>query len=125
MNGLYKEWILLKEVEKNATENRRKIEDELIKQLHVPETIDETLHYEREGFDIKVVGRLNRKVDTEKLQELAAQAGLSEHLSSLFRWSCEINSAVWKASDDALTKPLLGAITTKPARPSFTITFKE
>ena len=125
MSDLYEDWVFFKIVEREAIEKRREIEDELIKQLHVPETIDETMHFEREGYDIKVVGRLNRKVDTEKLQELAAQHGLSEHLSSLFRWSCEINSAIWKASDDALTKPLLGAITTKPARPSFSITLKE
>jgi hypothetical protein len=33
--------------------------------------------------------------------------------------------AVWKAADEAITKPLAAAITAKPGRPSFTITRKE
>ena len=48
------------------------------------------------------------------MQELAAEFGLTEHLASLFRWKPEINMAVWKATDEAITKPLAAAITAKP-----------
>jgi hypothetical protein len=65
---------------------------------------------------------MNRKVDADKLQELAAEHGLSEHLGSLFRWSADINAAAWKAAAPTITAPLLGAITTTPGRPSFSIT---
>jgi hypothetical protein len=68
---------------------------------------------------------MNRKVDADRLQELAIAAGLTEHLPSLFRWSADVNAAVWKAADQRITSPLLGAITTTPGRPSFTITRKE
>jgi hypothetical protein len=29
--------------------------------------------------------------------------------------------AIWKAADERITRPLAGAITAKPGRPSFTI----
>ena len=69
----------------------------------------------------EVVGRIDRKVDADKVQELAAEHGLTDHLSTLFRWKPEINMAIWKAADESITKPLAAAITAKPGRPSFTI----
>lgn len=120
---LSQEWLELKELEKQATENRRKVEDKLLSLLSIPETLDGTENFELEsGYKVKIVGRMVRKVDADKLQELAAEHGLSEHLSSLFRWSADINSAVWKATSESITNPLLDAITTKAGRPSFTIT---
>jgi hypothetical protein len=74
-----------------------------------------------EGFKVKVVGRIDRKVDADKVQELAAEFGLTDHLATLFRWKPEINMAIWKATDESITRPLAAAITAKPGRPSFTI----
>ena len=120
---LSQEWLELKEAEKQATERRRLVEDKLLSLLCIPETLDGTENFELEsGYKVKVIGRMVRKVDSEKLQELAAEHGLTEHLSSLFRWSADINAAVWKSSSESITTPLLDAITTKAGRPSFTIT---
>jgi hypothetical protein len=82
-------------------------------------------YFEDEGFHIKIEGRINRRVNADKLQELAAENGLSEHLASLFRWKPEINAIAWKAAKPEITKPLLDAITATPGRPSFTITYKD
>lgn len=123
--SLSKEWLELKEAEKIATESRRKIEDQLLSLIGIPETLDGTENVNHDAYTLKIVGRMNRKVDTDKLQELAAANGLTEHLSSLFRWKAEINTAIWKASADNLTRPLLDAITTSPGRPSFSIIVKE
>jgi hypothetical protein len=84
--------------------------------------LDGTVKHAIDGYVIKTEGRINRKVDAEKLQVLAAEAGLSEHLSSLFRWKPEINAKAWGAAADAVTQPLLGAITSTPGRPTFSIT---
>jgi hypothetical protein len=84
--------------------------------------LDGTENRKDGDYAIKIVGRMNRRVDTDKLQQLAAENGLTDHLSTLFRWKAEINSSIWKASDSAITQPLLDAITTTPGRPSFTIT---
>jgi hypothetical protein len=70
---------------------------------------------------VKIAGRIDRKVDGDKVQELAAEHGLTDHLSRLFRWKPEINMAAWKASDPSITQALAPAITAKPGRPSFAI----
>ena len=125
LNELAAMWLAAKEAEKEATEDRRRIEDRIKSLAGVAETLDGTETVDPSQFTIKIVGRIDRKVDSDKLQELAAEHGLTEHLSSLFRWKPEINMAVWKATDEAITKPLAAAITAKPGRPSFTIIRKE
>jgi len=123
--SLYEDWIKAKADEAEATKRRRGIEDLLVKAFEIPENLEGTKNLEAESFKIKIEGRINRKVNADKLQELAAEHGLTEHLSSLFRWKPELNMAVWKAADAAITTPLLDAITATAGRPSFTITIKE
>ena len=125
LNELAQMWLTAKENEATATSDRRKIEDRIKSLAGIAESLDGTETVAPEKFTIKIVGRIDRKVDSDKLQELAAEHGLSEHLSSLFRWKPEINMAAWKAADEAITKPLAAAITAKPGRPSFTIIRKE
>lgn len=126
LDELAAQWADAKAAEAEAVARRRTIEDRLVELLEIPETKEGTTSSTTEqGYTIKVVGRLNRKIDTERLQELAAEHGLSEHLGSLFRWSADINAAAWKAAAQSITAPLTGAITTTPGRPSFTITKKD
>lgn len=123
---LCRNWLLAKEEERVAIEKRRAVEDALIERLRVPSDLDGTLSTSIESeYQIKIVGRLNRKIDADKLQELAVENGLFEHLQNLFRWKPEINAKAWSAADPSITKPLLGAITTTPGRPSFSIIIKE
>jgi hypothetical protein len=125
LKTLSAEWLVCKYAEEKATTDRRKIEDAMVKLMGVPPDFDTTWTAEPEGFEIKISGRIDRKVDGEKVQELAAEFGLTEHLAKLFRWKPEINMAIWKAADEAITRPLAAAITAKPGRPSFKITFKD
>jgi hypothetical protein len=121
---LCKEWIAAKEVERSAVQARRELEDEMKSRLAFAENLEGVQITELGQFNIKVTGRLQRKIDSDKLQELAAEHGLSDHLPGLFRWKPEINMSVWKKTDEKITKPLLDAITTKPGRPSFQISTK-
>lgn len=123
--SLFEDWIEAKAAEAEAVKRRRGIEDLLVKAFEIPENLEGTKNLEAESFKIKIEGRINRKVNADKLQELAAEHGLTEHLSSLFRWKPEINMTLWKAADAAITTPLLDAITATPGRPSFTITKAE
>ncbi len=125
LNELSQLWLAAKQAEADATADRRKIEDRIKSLVGVAENLEGTETVDPDQFTIKIVGRIDRKVDGDKVQELAAEFGLTEHLASLFRWKPEINMAVWKAADEAITKPLAAAITAKPGRPSFTITRKE
>ena len=125
LKTLSAEWLGFKSAEEKATTERRKVEDQMVKLLAIPPDFESTETAEQEGFVVKVSGRIDRKVDGEKVQELAAEFGLTEHLAKLFRWKPEINMAIWKAADEAITRPLAAAITAKPGRPSFKITFKD
>jgi hypothetical protein len=122
LQALCQQWMIAKREEAEAIATRRGIEDRLKSLIGIPETLEGTETIKPDGYVLKVEGRINRKVDGEKLQTIAMESGLSEHLSSLFRWVPEINMKVWKATDPAITTPLLGAITSKPGRPSFSIT---
>jgi hypothetical protein len=119
---LYQRWIDAKKLETAAVADRRELEDQMVKEFAVPKDLDGTVKHEVEGYIIKMEGRINKKIDADKLQMLAAEAGLSEHLSSLFRWKPEINAKVWNAAAEVVTGPLLGAITSTPGRPTFSIT---
>jgi hypothetical protein len=125
LKTLSADWLRYKAEEGNATTERRKIEDKIVKLLALAENFEGTETAEPDGFVVKIAGRIDRKVDSDKLQELAAEHGLTEHLARLFRWTPEINMALWKAADETITRPLADAITAKAGRPSFKITIKE
>lgn len=115
------EWLVAKEAERIAVEKRREIEDEICKAAKIRDDVESTETLMIKGFRIKVVNRLTRKVDPDKVQELAAEHGSIDYLSTLFRWKPEINMSVWRKVDESITDPLAPAITIKPGRPSFTI----
>jgi hypothetical protein len=123
--SIYQQWLDAKAAETAATKTRRDLEDAMVKTFGVAETLEGTLNFDADTFKVKIEGRINRKINADKLQELAAENGLSDHLASLFRWKPEINAFAWKAAKPEITTPLLDAITATPGRPSFTITIKE
>jgi hypothetical protein len=125
IDELIAEWTLAKKAESEAIEVRRQAEDIMLKRLKLDGAFEGTENYEIGRYKVKIVGRLNRKIDAEKLQILAHENGLSEHLSALFRWKPDINVAAWKATDESITSVLLDAITTTAGRPSFAITIQE
>jgi hypothetical protein len=117
-------WIEAKEAEKQAQEKRRQIEDKLLSLMGIA-PFEGTYNEEVGEYKIKLTGRFNRKIDSDRLQEVAEENGLSDHLPSLFRWKPEINMTNWKRTDESITTPLLEAITTTQGRPSFSIERKE
>lgn len=125
LTDLATQWLEAKAREASATDDRRSIEDRIKALVRLNENIEGTETFEADCYVIKAVPRIDRKVNSEKLQELAAEAGLTDHLSSLFRWKPELNVSVWKSTDASITGALAPAITAKPGRASFTIVIKE
>lgn len=117
----YAKWLELKQVEAEAAKARREIEDEIFSSMDLSEGGEGSTTTESDGFKIKVTQRLTRSVDADALQEVAAENGLTEHLSSLFRWKPSLDMNRWKATAAEITGPLEAAITTKAGRPSFSI----
>jgi len=123
IDDLAQNWLDAKSAEQTATERRRELEDKLLSAVGVAENMEGTENVETDGgYKIKITGRMSRKVDADRIQDIAAEEGSTEHLSSLFRWKPELNMAAWKNADKSITDPLLGGITTKPGRASFQIT---
>ena len=121
LDDLTAAWRKAKDAETAAQAERRQIEDTIAAIVDLAADLDGTVTHGA----LKITGRIDRKVDSERLQELAREAGLTDHLSGLFRWKPEINRKAWDAAADSITRPLLGAITSKPGRPSFAITDKK
>ncbi len=115
-------WMKAKETERKAVQDRRDLEDKMRELLKVDDSVDGTTRVIDGDLSVKITTRLNRKIDSGKLQDLAAEHGLSDHLSTLFRWKPELDMKSWRNADESITKPLLDAITTTPSRPSFAIT---
>ena len=124
LNELAIAWVDAKSAEAEATARRRKIEDELLSLIGVPENFvgSQTVGDE---LEIKITGRINHTIDADRLQEIAIENGTSDHLSQLFRWKPEINARAFAACDESILRPLRDAITSKPGRPSFQIKHKE
>lgn len=122
ISKLAAEWIAAKHEETAALERRRNIEDQLSKLISIPDTLEGTQTEKSGEFVIKIVGRIDRKVDSDEVQDLANEHGLNNQLGLLFRWKPELNMKAWKNADKDITEKLLPAITSKPGRPSFSIT---
>ena len=122
LDDLSARWLRVKQIERQSIDERRKIEAQLLSLIGIPETFEGTETANTGEYKIKIAGRMSRKVDADKLNELAIENGLESHLQNLFRWKPEINMKAWHAADEAITSPLLDAITTTPRLTSFTIT---
>jgi len=123
--ALSSKWLELKNNEEIALTERRIIEDMLTEALRIEQSLEGVKTKKIDGLIIKVSVRIDRKVNSEQVQELAAEHGLSSHLPDLFRWTPAINMTAWKRADKAITEPLLDAITSKAGRPLYKITFNE
>lgn len=123
---LASQWQEAKEAERVAVAKRRELEDQMSKALGVDATREGTeTHMLPAGLQIKIISRLDRKVDADKAQELAAEHDMGMALSTLFRWKPEIDMAAWRKAPADVTAIFAGAVTVKPGRPSFTIATKE
>lgn len=121
MKNLVLLWTQYKNEELNAIKNRREIEDQMSKILEINPANEGTVVLDADEYTIKVQTRLARKVDTDLLQEVAAEHGLSNHLTDLFRWKADLDMKAWKAAAPEITSVLAQAVTTTSGRPSFSI----
>lgn len=121
MKNLVLLWTQYKNQELDAIKNRREIEDQMSKILEINPAHEGTVVLDADEYTVKVQTRLARKVDTDLLQEVAAEHGLSNHLTDLFRWKADLDMKAWKAAAPEITSVLAQAVTTTSGRPSFSI----
>lgn len=111
-----------KQREDEARAERHKLEAEFISLVGMAENATKMQTVKPDGYTVKLTPRIDRKVDSDLLQRVANENGLTEHLQDLFRWKAELNVKIWKAADESITAPLAAAITTKPGKISVKIT---
>ena len=122
MTKTIERWLELKRIESEAVVERRLLEDEMASQYGLAADAEGTKTYDEGEYLVKVVSRLDRKVDTEILHDIAMEEGLEAELDTLFRWKAELNMKPYKAASERVQEAFSRAITTKAGRHSFSIT---
>ena len=125
MRELKERWIKAKAAEASAAKERRETEDQLTSILNLPAQFEGSKTFNQDDLKMIVIGRMTRKIDSDQLQVIAAEHGISQYLSTLFSWTPKLKMTAWKEAAESITGPLMGAITTKPGRISYTITKEE
>jgi hypothetical protein len=64
MTNLPSEWLAAKEAEAKAVETRRQLEDQMASLFGFDPNSEGTTTFEHDGHVVKIVGRMNRKVDS-------------------------------------------------------------
>lgn len=117
-------WNERKRLESEAVALRRAIEDQIAMAMEYTETQDRSISADlpEQGIRITLTPRHSRKVDGEKVQEIAAELGIEwPALQRLFRWRPELNVREWRLESQQITGPLSAAITTTAGRPSVSV----
>lgn len=125
LNELSFSWLWTKRTENIAIENRRAIEEEILKIKKHNSNIEGSERVETHEYIITITNRIDRKVDHDILEEIVKEHDLTATAQSLFRWKPELKVKEWKNSHESITKPFMKAIDSKPGKPSFKITVKE
>ena len=121
MQELSQKWEKAKAAEKAANKERVNIEAEMAMLLNIPEDLNGTQKYETEDYKVTITGRITKKIDSDLLQEIAAENNTTDYLSTLFDWKPTLNAKAWRNANPNITSPLNCAITSKPAKPSFKV----
>jgi len=125
LSELIGEWEVAKAAEKSAMEKRRIVEDQIVMLARIPDGFDGVKTIGDGNHQLKATGRINRAVDGDMAQEIAADFGLTQHLSTLFSWKPTVNVRAWKNTSKEITSLFADAITAKPGRVSFSIVEKK
>jgi hypothetical protein len=111
--------IAAKRVEDEAVAERRRIDGviaDLLKDANKPEG---SISQKADGYKVTVTYKIDRKVDTDKLQ--AAWAKLSATAAQAFKWKADVSVSELRKLEGVDAAAAAVFITSKPASPSITI----
>jgi hypothetical protein len=113
-------WHNAKMAEKCAEASRREAEDRIIELTGLRAEEDGVDTVSCGNLSVSVSRRAVKKVDYSVAAQIAAEEGLADQFSYLFRLKAEINTTAWKTADKNITSKFSPAVTTTMGRPSFT-----
>ena len=120
IDQLAEKWQRYKLIEQNAAAERKAIELQLMQLIEIRDegtSTEETDHY-----NIKTVGKLNRTLDAETLQD--DWDNLPKAIKDCVKWKPQVDTAalrVLESMNDELVPLLSKYMTTKPAKPTFKV----
>ena len=114
-------WMQAKEDERKAVEHRRQL-DKMIQSL-LPKKDEGSITETNGDFKVSVTYKLDRKLDTEKLQ--ASWANLPAAAQGAIKWKAELATSVFRTLSDEDRASLADYITTKPASPTVSVEIQE
>lgn len=111
--------IAAKRIEDEAIAERRKIDASIAEMLKDPNKPEGSISQKADGYKVTVTYKIDRKVDTDKLQ--AAWAKLSATAAQAFKWKADVSVSELRKLEGADAAAASVFITSKPATPSITI----
>lgn len=114
-------WMQAKEDERKAIEHRRSI-DELIRSL-LPHKDEGSVTAADGDYKVSVQYKLDRKLDVPALQ--VAWASLPAPIQDAIKWKADLSTTAFRTLSDADRASISSFVTTKPASPTVSVSFKE
>ena len=114
---LAQQWQEYKAIEQEAIEHRRAIEQQIQELMDVKE--EGTTSYKGERFNVKAVGKLNRSLNAELLQE--DWNNLPKQVTDCVKWKPTLDTKALRDLEAIDHTTLSRYMTTKPSKPSFKI----
>jgi len=125
LDSLLVKWHLAKQVEQEAIRHRRDVEDLIKSVIGFEEGRESRVTLGFQNGRMTITGRLDRKVDTHLVRQLAKENRLEDWLEHLFRWKAEVDVRIWRTAPEYVTQTFAPAITTKPGRATFSLEKQE
>lgn len=122
LNELKTAWLSAKAAEKAANEERLAVEAAILALM--PEKTEGTVSDDDTGISVSY--KVTRSVDTEQLQQDWTRLPLN--VQSAFRWKADLDTKKFKAIQELDTQAfatLALYVTSKPAKPTITVSTKE
>lgn len=111
--------IAAKRIEDQAVAERRDLDQQIAELLKDPAKPEGTISQKADGYKISVTYKVDRKVDSEKLQ--AAWSKLSAAASAAFKWKADVSVSELRKLEGADAAAAAVFITSQPASPSIKI----
>lgn len=111
--------IAAKRIEDQAVAERRDLDQQIAELLKDPAKPEGTISQKADGYKVTVTYKVDRKVDSEKLQ--AAWSKLSAAASAAFKWKADVSVSELRKLEGADAAAAAVFITSQPASPSIKI----
>ena len=123
LQSLSEQWLEAKEIEREAAERRRAIEDQMRKAMHLTGEEEGSVKQKLNNCVVKANCRINRRIDVEKFLHIANANHID--VTTFTRWKAELVMSAYRDLPAETKAALAPAITAEPGRPTFSVDILE